>query len=164
VQLRSMYSSKKRLGSPIKYKRYFPGMKSPLALLLLPILLFSCRTNETEEGLAKAGGMAVVFYGAPGGSGDILGPQNKVVEATDKKAIRKLAAFVSGKETQGKSCAADGAVFFIYDKNTSVKVDFHLLPDCRYFSYTINGQPHTTAMSNEAADFLVALKKGQMSY
>ena len=105
-----------------------------------------------------------MFYGAPGGSDDILGPQNKVVEATDKKAIRKLAAFVSGKESGKKNCMADGAVFFIYDKNTSVKVDFHLLPDCRYFSYTINGQPHTTAMSPEAADFLEALKKGQATY
>ncbi|HEY0067457.1 MAG TPA: hypothetical protein VGB46_08840 [Flavisolibacter sp.] len=133
-------------------------------LLLLSVLLFSCSTNETEEGLAKAGGMAVVFYGAPGGSDDILGPQNKVVEATDKKAIRKLAAFVSGKETGKKNCTADGAVFFIYDKNTSVKVDFHLLPDCRYFTYTINGQPHTTAMSHEAADFLEALKQGRASY
>lgn len=108
--------------------------------------------------------MAVVFYGAPGGSEDILGPQNKVVEATDKKAIRKLAAFVSGKEMERKNCTADGSVFFIYDKNTSVKVDFHLHPDCRYFSYTINNQPHTTLMSNEAADFLEALKQGRASY
>lgn len=138
-------------------------MKSTLTLLLFSVLFFSC-SNEKEDGLAKAGAMAVVFYGAPGGSEDILGPQNKVVEATDKKAIRKLADFVSGKETERKNCTADGAVFFIYDKNTSVKVDFHVLPDCRYFSYTINGQPHTTAMSHEAADFLEALKQGRASY
>lgn len=135
-------------------------MKSPLLLLLTVFLLASC-TNETEEGLARAGAIAVVFYGSPGGSENILGPENKVVEATDKKAIRKLADFVSGKEGVKKNCTADGAIFFIYDKNTSVKADFHLLPDCRYFTYTINGVPHTTAMTNEAADFLEALKRGQ---
>lgn len=138
-------------------------MKSPLMLLLLALLLFSC-SNEKENGLAKAGAMAVVFYGAPGGNDDYLGPKNKVVEATDKKAIRKLADFVAGKETERKNCTADGAIFFIYDKNTSVKVDFHFHPDCRYFSYTINGQPHTTAMSHEAADFLEALKQGRATY
>lgn len=139
-------------------------MKAPLPLLLLTMLLFSCNSNETEENLARAGGIAVVFYGSPQGREDILGPENRVVEATDKKAVRKLAGFVSGKDAVNKNCTADGSIFFIYDKNTSVKADFHLLPDCRYFSYTINGQPHTTALSNEAADFLEALKRGQAAY
>jgi hypothetical protein len=139
-------------------------MKWKIALLVWPLLVMACQGNEMEDSLSKAGGAAVVFFGEQGEGTDIFGPENKVVETMEKSAISKLASFVAAKELSPKNCSPDGTIFFVYDPKTSMRVDFHLSDSCRYFSFNLDGKNHQTQMSNEARDFLYALKRGQAVY
>lgn len=89
----------------------------------------------------------------------------KAMEAADTVAIQQIARYIGAKEVSApKQCPADGTITFIRPGGATQAVQFHLKESCRYFSFVQGGKQMYTSMSNEAFDFLEALRTGRSFY
>jgi hypothetical protein len=129
-------------------------------LLLITLGCISCSDNSAvSKKLSGSDSLVIRFY-APQSDSVI-----KLVSTTEKKAINRVSEFVSAKETEPFKCGYDGALLF-FEKGKQVSdVSFkYSEPGCRHFLLDAEGKLTSTKMSNEAADFLESLAKGQESY
>jgi hypothetical protein len=86
------------------------------------------------------------------------------VSTTEEKAIDKLARFVDGKDAEAYKCGYDGNLVFYKEGNLRADVSFNTGEGCRHFILMLNGALTSTAMGNEAADFLKSLAEGKDWY
>lgn len=129
-----------------------------LAAPVIFCLLISCKPSGTEGLLAGADSLVITFN-VPG-SDSVL----TTVSTTEKKAIRKLAGFMDGKERGKPGCGFGGNMIFYVQNRQLLPVVFHYDKDCRYFMYEKEQKLLYTEMSDEAADFLKSLAEGKNWY
>lgn len=130
--------------------------------LLLFALIFSaftsCQSSGSVKGVKNADSLVITFN-VPG-SDSVL----TTVSTTEKKAIRKLAGFMDGKERGKPGCGFGGNMIFYVQKRQLLPVVFHYDKDCRYFMYEKEQKLLYTEMSDEAVDFLKSLAEGKNWY
>ncbi len=89
----------------------------------------------------------------------------KTVTTTEKKAIKKLAAYVNSKTGEAYKCGYDGNLMFYKNGVVVGDVSFNYSGDgCHHFMMSIKDELTPTVMSNEAADFLKSLAEGKGWY
>jgi hypothetical protein len=90
---------------------------------------------------------------------------DKTMTTTESKAIDKLVRFTGGKKTEAYKCGYDGNLMFYKKGELLGDVSFNYSGDgCHHFIMDIKGELVSTAMSNEAADFLKSLAEGKNWY
>jgi hypothetical protein len=89
----------------------------------------------------------------------------KTMSTTDNNAIKKITRYVDSKRAEEYKCGYDGNLMF-YKKGILVgDVAFNYSGNnCRHFMQTVDGKLTSTAMSNEATDFLKSLAEGKDWY
>lgn len=90
---------------------------------------------------------------------------SKTVSTNEAKAINKLIGFVGNKKAEEFKCGYDGNIMFYKKGKLLGDVAFNYSGDgCKHFIQQINGILSSTAMSNEAEDFLKNLAEGKSGY
>jgi hypothetical protein len=89
----------------------------------------------------------------------------KTAATTEKKAISKLSGFVDGKKAEEYKCGYDGNLSFYSKGQLLLPVVFKFTEEgCRHFLFELDNKVISTAMSNEAVNFLTGLMEGKGSY
>lgn len=89
----------------------------------------------------------------------------KTVSTTEQNAIEKLVRFVDSKTAEAYKCGYDGNLMFYKGGTLLGDVAFNYSGDgCHHFVQEINGELASTAMNNEAANFLKSLAEGKNWY
>ncbi len=89
----------------------------------------------------------------------------KTVTTMESKAIKKLAGFVDSKTAAAYKCGYDGNLLFYKAGKLTGDISFNYSGDgCHHFIQEVNGNLSSTAMSNEAANFLKSLAEGKDWY
>lgn len=119
----------------------------------------SCKT-EVQKQFSNANDLTIYFYTAEG-----TDSVYRIVHTTDEKAINKLIDFIDKGNVANKNCNYNGRIKFGQGSKDLGTVLFNTVdPACRLFSFTLNGKEKNTNMSNEAADFLIALRERRNFY
>lgn len=118
----------------------------------------SCQPGGSGKLLAGADSLVITFN-LPG-TDSVL----NTVSTTKKKAIRKLAGFMGGKERGKPGCGFGGNMIFYIQDRQLLPVVFHYDKDCRFFMYEKEQKLMYTEMSDEAVDFLKSLAEGKNWY
>jgi hypothetical protein len=131
-----------------------------LFALLPAAFLSACSGNSPVSKKLSGSDSLVVNFFAPN-SDEIL----KTVVTGEKKAVNRLSEFVSNKETVLFKCGYDGELLFFEKGKQVSNVSFkYSIDSCRHFLLDVEGKLTATKMSNEAADFLESLSKGEGTY
>lgn len=122
-------------------------------VLLLAMAYVSCKQSSTIGKQLSGSDSLQINFNEPG-TNNLL----KTVSTTETKAVNKLIHFVDSKSAEAYKCGYDGNLMF-YKKGTLIgDVAFNYSGDgCHHFVQEIKGELTSTAMSNEAADFLKSL-------
>jgi hypothetical protein len=88
----------------------------------------------------------------------------KTVTTTESNAIKKLARYTDGKNTEMYKCGYNGNMLFYKKGVLAGDVSFNYADGCLHFLQTVNGKMVSTGMSYEAADFLKGLAAGKDWY
>lgn len=89
----------------------------------------------------------------------------KTVSTTEVKAIKKLIGFVDNKPVEAYKCGYDGNLMFYKAGKLLGDVAFNYSGDgCRHFIQNNKDSLISTAMSDEAVDFLISLAEGKNWY
>ena len=143
---------------------FIPFRKTVRMKLFLFVALLLCFVSCSEKsatGKQLAGCDSLVINFNELGTNNIA----KTVTTTENKAIKKLAGFVDSKTAEAYKCGYDGNLLFYKKGKLAVDVSFNYSGDgCRHFIQEINGELSSTAMSNEAANFLKSLAEGKDWY
>jgi hypothetical protein len=119
----------------------------------------SCKNSAAGEKLSGSDSV-VINFNVPGSDS-----VSKTVSATDNNAIRKMKGFVDTKPVPEPKCGYDGNIIFYSRGQALLPVVFkYKEPTCRHFIFELNGKLMSTAMTQEAADFLESLEQGKNSY
>lgn len=125
--------------------------------LLALVLLAGCGNSAITKELVMSDSISIQFANTTTNS-----------MSTDKDAIQKLAGFIGGKEKElPLECEIkpSGMIFFYSNGQTKHEVTFtDLSQKCRYFITRLNDKVVYTEVSNEAADFLTAIREGKSRY
>lgn len=133
-------------------------MKQFLFILIL-ITGASCKNSDIKKSFLGADSLIIHFKDTQAGT------ITKSVEATDPKAIKRIAGFIDNQVSEEYKCGYDGKMFFFSKGQQQQEVDFVINDKtCRHFSFLLNGNLVNTKMSNEAADFLKSLADGKSWY
>lgn len=119
----------------------------------------SCSGSGLQKEFAGASAVLIKFYPV----GEEI---EKIVETDNKDAIANISRFIVSTEEKDKKCTFDGFMEFLYPNGVVRTVQFSLDPKCKQFIAEVNTEGKITAfkMSEEAADFFIALRKGQPVY
>jgi hypothetical protein len=125
----------------------------------LVVFLASCSGSSLSKKLNGSDSL-VVQFNTPGTQ--LI---EKTISTTNHNAIRELAGFVDGKESEKYKCGYDGNLLFYKKGSLDADISFNYGREgCRHF-IMINGDSlKATRMSNKAADFLKGLARGQSWY
>jgi hypothetical protein len=127
----------------------------------------------TVIALASCGGAGSLVSNQLSGSDSLViifnTPQTnyiaKTVTTTQRKAIKKLSSYVDGKSTEAYKCGYDGNLLFYKKGTLNGDAAFNYSGDgCHHFIMQVKDELVSTAMSNEAADFLKSLAEGKDWY
>ena len=134
-------------------------MRRIFLLLLFSPLLFSCGSSSFTRKYQGCDSLVITFNFPS--SDSVL----KVVQTTDKKAIRQCLGWVDGPETEKFKCGYDGNLSFFVQGQLVLPVVFRYTDSgCRHFLFDVNNTLQSRRMSNEAADFLQSLSEGKEWY
>ncbi len=129
-----------------------------LYLLSLLAITSGCKESALEQKLSKTDSLIVQFYNEDG-------MIEKAVTTTEKPAIQKLAHFLDGSPAKTFKCIMNGKLIFLKGGKELQQVGFIYDPkDCRHFSIMMKDTVINTKMSNEAADFMKSLERGESHY
>lgn len=134
-----------------------------MKLFLIVAVMASCISCSERSVIAKhlSGSDSLVINFNQPQSNNIA----KTVNTTEGKAIEKLAGFVDSKTAEAYKCGYDGNLLFYKEGKLVSDVSFNYTGDgCHHFIQDINGELISTAMSNEAVDFLKSLAEGKDWY
>ncbi len=131
-----------------------------ISCIVFTLLLFSCGKRSAISKKLSVCDSLVITFNIPDTDSVI-----KIVSATDKKAIRKLAGFLEGKKTEESTCGFDGNLIFYSKGEILQEVIFQYKEkNCRRFMFDLDNKVMTTSMSNEAANFFENLAAGNPAY
>jgi hypothetical protein len=125
-------------------------------LYTLLLLLASCGGGSAiSKKLATCDSLVITFnYGM---SDSVI----KTVSTTEKKALTKVAGFLSGKKTEQFKCGYDGNIVFYKKGQILLPLVFKYTEEgCRHFLFDMDNKVMSTEMSNEAVDFFKSLLAG----
>lgn len=131
-------------------------------ILVIAIISFliSCSDNSATGKQLAGTDSLVINFNAPGTDSII-----NTVTTTEINAIKKLKQFVGGKKAAEFKCGYDGNIAFYVDGKLAGDFSFNYSGEgCHHFIQLVDGQLSSTAMSNEAADFLKGLAEGKNWY
>ncbi|MER3465364.1 MAG: hypothetical protein C4329_14070 [Chitinophagaceae bacterium] len=124
------------------------------------ITLISCTNSEVKNKFGKADDLVIYFY-SNAGSDSIY----KIVHTSDEKAKEKLIGFIDGKNAERKCDVFTGKILFKAKGAIIDSVQFNTSDvACRIFSFLDGNKRKTVNMSNEAVDFLIALREDRKFY
>jgi hypothetical protein len=124
-----------------------------ILIVLAAIFFTSCGDQSAISKKLSGCDSLVITFNVPNGDSVL----NRV-STTETKAIKKLSAFLSGKQFEKDSCGFDGNMNFFKAGESVLPVVFQFNEKgCRYFMYGLDGKTVRATMSNEAADFLKSL-------
>lgn len=131
-----------------------------IACIIFTVFLFSCgRQSAISKKLSDSDSLVITFN-MPYSDSVI----NKV-STTEKKAIRKLSGFLSGKQEAGYKCGFDGNMIFYRQGEILLTVIFqYSKKNCRYFLFDIDNKVMSFSMSEEAASLIQSLAEGKSWY
>ena len=128
---------------------------------LLMLLVFASCKEKSAIGKQLSGSDSLVINFNEPGTINIA----KTVSTTEEKAIDKLARFVDSKKGKEYKCGYDGNLMFYKNGQLQGDVSFNYSGEgCRHFILMLNNELTSTAMGNEAADFLKSLAEGKDWY
>jgi hypothetical protein len=134
-------------------------MKFIPVFFMAALFFSSCKQSAVRLSFSAADSLVVHF------TDDRTGAVIRTVEATDARAIRRVIEFMDAKETQQFKCGYDGKMIFYSKGEKMQEADFKMKdPECNHFIFLLNGELHSTRMSNEAVNFFNALEKGLPQY
>lgn len=130
---------------------------------ILPVLLLSflasCSGSGSSNHLAGTDSLVINFNNKESNT------ISNTINTTETKAIKKIRQFVSGKQAEEYKCGYDGNILFYDGDKLLADISFNYSGEgCRHFIQLIDGKLNSTAMSNEAADFLRSLAEGKNWY
>lgn len=126
----------------------------------LALFCFSCGKRSAVSKKLSGCDSLVITFTAPNIDSAI-----SIQTTTEKKAIRKLAGFLGGKQVSVSDCGFDGHMIFYKNGQQVMPVVFKFSEDtCRYFLFTPEQEAVTTRISNEGVDLLKSLKGGKNWY
>ncbi|MBK8952091.1 MAG: hypothetical protein IPM85_07085 [Chitinophagaceae bacterium] len=122
------------------------------------MLLDSCTSSGITKQLTAADSLVITF--------NHINTDSVVnsVQTTDKKAIQKIAGFLSKGDSTGYKCGFNGNMIFFNKGEQLLPVVFSYNDNCRYFLYDWENKVTSVKMSNEAVDFLKSLAEGKNWY
>lgn len=124
------------------------------------ILLASCSSTSSTNQQLSGSDSLVINFTAPQSDSII-----KSVTTTEAKAIDKLTRFIDGKKSEEFKCGYNGNLLFFYKSKLLSDVSFNYSEGgCQHFLLSADGKLVSTAMTNEAADFLKSLADGKDWY
>lgn len=121
-------------------------------------LCTACRQSAFQQSLSRADEVIIQFYN--NSRSDSI---YKIVKTSNSDAIAQLAGYITGKTVSGSGCGRDGRAVF-KKGNTEIATVGFSLTGCKAFEYTEQAVRKRTVMSNEAFDFLAALKLERKYY
>jgi hypothetical protein len=122
------------------------------------LIVAGCKESALEKKLSVTDILIVQFYNEEG----LI---EKAVTTTVKPAIQKLVHFLNGSPAKTFDCVFDGKLIFLSGGNEIQQVGFKFdQNNCRYFSILMKDTVINTTMSNEAADFMSSLERGEGHY
>jgi hypothetical protein len=131
-----------------------------ILFLLLAAGIVSCSGSDSATGKQLSGADSVII--------NFNDPQTNsianTINTTETKAINKLKQFVGGKEAQEYKCGYNGNVQFYAKGDLLGDFSFNYQDGCKHFIQLKDDKLNSTAMSNEAADFLKSLAEGKSWY
>ncbi|HUR65353.1 MAG TPA: hypothetical protein VMZ03_03300 [Chitinophagaceae bacterium] len=131
-----------------------------IMLLSLVIVIFSCSGTDSPVSKQLSGADSIAINLNASGSDSII----NTIETTEITAIKKLKRFVGGKKAEEYKCGYNGNIEF-YGKGALLgDFSFNYNEGCRHFIQLKDDKLSSTAMSNEAADFLKSLSEGKNVY
>jgi hypothetical protein len=131
-----------------------------IAFIFFTVYLFSCGNKSAISKKLSGSDSLVITFNVPNKDSVI-----NMVSTTEKKAIRKLSGFLNGNETKQDSCGFDGnMIFFNKEEIVQTVVFQYSNKNCRHFLFELDNKTMSTAMSNEAAEFLKSLVGGKSWY
>lgn len=127
---------------------------------MIALFCFSCgKRSAVSKKLSDCDSLAITFN-APDTDSVI-----SVHTVADKKAIRKLAGFLSGKAGEFEECGYDGHMIFYKEGKEEMPVVFKYSEEsCQHFVYRMEGNKVSARMGNEATNFLKSLAEGKDFY
>lgn len=132
-------------------------MKTILALLLA-LALFACNnTNKVFiEKVTDADSVAINYYTGDGRMDTVVAV--KVLRS--KEQMAQLTQFIGKKATDQYKCGYDGSLHYFKRGVVLQDVDFRMNDvQCMHFSFLLNGQHYSTALSAEARQLLESVRK-----
>ncbi len=132
-------------------------MKTILALLLA-LALFACNnTNKAFiEKVTDADSVAINYYTGDGRMDTVVAV--KVLRS--KEQMAQLTQFIGNKATDQYKCGYDGSLHYFKRGVVLQDVDFRMNDvQCMHFSFLLNGQHYSTALSAEARQLLETVRK-----
>lgn len=132
-------------------------MKTILALLLV-LVLFACNnTNKAFiEKVTDADSVAINYYTGNGRMDTVVAV--KVLRS--KEQMAQLTQFIGKKPTDHYKCGYDGSLHYFKRGVVLQDVDFRMNDaQCMHFSFLLNGELYSTALSAEARQLLESVRK-----
>jgi hypothetical protein len=141
------------------YLSWIKIMKT-ISCIVFTFLLFSCSNRSAISKKLSVCDSLVITFNIPDTDSII-----KIVSATEKKAIRKLAGFLEGTKIEELKCGFDGNLIFYSKGEILQEVIFQYKEkSCRRFMFDLDNKVMTTSMSNEAASFFENMVSGNPAY
>jgi hypothetical protein len=130
-----------------------------ISVVLLLSFLISCSGTGSSKHLSGTDSLVINFNNKESNT------ISNTINTTEANAIKKIRQFVSGKEAEEYKCGYDGNILFYDGDKLLGDVSFNYSGEgCRHFIELVDGKLNSTAMSNEAADFLRSLAEGKNWY
>ncbi len=123
----------------------------PVIVIFL-VFLCSCKQSAVQGALSEADSLVVHFFNDDG-------MIYKAITSTERSAISKLTTFLDNKMVEPGNCVMSGKIVFFSQHKMLLDADYTSRVGCRYLRYILEGKQVHAAMSNEANDFLQALKE-----
>ena len=106
--------------------------------------------------IADADSLAINYYKGDGSMDTVVAV--KII--ADKNTIHNLAKMAGASVTENFKCGYDGSLHFFKSNQVIQDIDFRMNDAaCAHYSCTLNGKLNSTALSAEAKDLLLSLKK-----
>ena len=129
-----------------------------LLLNCIALFLASCSGGTSDKQLSGADSI-VINFNAPQSDAII-----NTVNTTETSAIKKLKQFVGGKKAEEYKCGYNGNLQFFAKGALVGDFSFNYTEGCKHFIQLKDDKLSSTAMSNEAANFLKSLAEGKNWY
>ena len=136
---------------------YIYSMKF-LAIVICCIILVSCKESvpQLTAAITNADSLAINYFKGDGSMDSVVAV--KII--ADKNKMNQLAKLAGGSTTENFNCGFDGSLHFFKNNQVIQDIQFRMNDAaCAHFSFKLQGKLYSIALSAEAKDLLLSLKK-----